>query len=111
MIEILFKVLKSRTVWAGILSLISLIVYFKTGYFIEVSETSPDITTAIESVSLFLAILGQVGVMVFRLMATAGYEKNVAEAEGYLDKAVEGDPKEQDIFELIKKAIEILRKK
>ncbi len=66
-VEILVKLLKSRTVWASILTVISLVVYLRTGVFLgEVSAESPDVVIAVERVSLILAFLAQLGVPYFR---------------------------------------------
>jgi hypothetical protein len=116
-LEILIAMLKSRTVWSGMLSAIALIVYFKTGYFVgEVAENSPDVTGAIESVSLFFAVLGQIGIVVFRILATAGLEKQAQEAKELLEYASElatgkKEPSAEDLPEVIERVIEKLRKK
>jgi uncharacterized membrane protein len=111
-IEIMLKLLKSRTVWSGIITTISLVVYFKTGYFIEVTDSSPEITDAVEKVSLLLAVLGQIGNMVFRLMATAGLEENAKKATESLNQIISvSDADGKSGLELIEEAIEILRGK
>jgi len=66
-LAIIRKLLKSRTVWAGILSLISLIVYFRTGVFMGfIGEDSPDVKEAIENVSLIATVLSNFGIAYFR---------------------------------------------
>lgn len=66
-LSIIRKLLKSRTVWSGILSLISLLVYFRTGVFMGIiGEDSADVKEAIENVSLIMTILSNVGIGYFR---------------------------------------------
>jgi len=67
-LETLILALKSRTVWSFILSMISAVVYFKTGGILEtVGVDSPDVTFAVEQASLLISALAGLGVPYFRV--------------------------------------------
>lgn len=69
-LEMLIEALKSRTVWSFILSMISAIVYFKTGGILQtIGIDSQDVTFCVEQVSLLISALAGIGVPYFRVNA------------------------------------------
>jgi len=75
-IEALLELLGSRTVWSGIASLISLLVFFRTGTFLgEIGIDDESVINATEKVAMFVAILANLGIPYFRYKATHPPEK------------------------------------
>lgn len=113
-IEIAIAMLKSRTVWAGIISTISWIIYFKTGAFLGVfGVDNPDVISATETASLYISILGNAGIPYFRYSATAEIENAVKKAETKLNAIISMSDSEsaKSTYELIEEAIQHLRGK
>jgi len=70
-LEAIIEMLKSRTVWSGIASLISLIIFFKTGNFLgEIGIDDPSVIAATEKVALIITVLANLGIPYFRYQAT-----------------------------------------
>ena len=66
-LEILLKMLKSKTVWAFIISMINLAVYLKTGYYAgTVGVEDPAVIDAISAFSGMLSFAAGVAVPFFR---------------------------------------------
>ena len=62
------EAIQSRTVWCGIISFISLVVYFRTGVVLEsVGIDHPDVIEAVNKVTGVVALLAQLGVPYFRV--------------------------------------------
>ena len=66
-VEIIAKIVKSRTIWASIASIISLIVALKTGTVMEaVDINDPVVTQAVELAGYICAIVSQILLILFR---------------------------------------------
>ena len=76
-LEAIIVMLKSRTVWSAIASLISLIVFFKTGAFLgEIGIDDESVINATEKVALLITILSNLGIPYFRYLATHPGKEN-----------------------------------
>ena len=69
-LEMLIEALKSRTVWSFILSMISAVVYFKTGGILQtIGIESQDVTFCVEQASGLISLIAGFGVPYFRVNA------------------------------------------
>lgn len=76
-VEAILELISSRTVWSGIASLISLLVFFRTGAFLgEIGVDDASVINATEKVAMFVAILANLGIPYFRYKATHPGSKN-----------------------------------